>query len=123
MEENVSHAQELRRNPTEAELLLWAELRGQLLGAKFRRQVPIGSYIVDFACLRRRLVIELDGGQHLESAADAERDRWLRAKGFLVLRFWNHDVLRNLRGVLETISGHLGTTEGTALSRKAAPPS
>jgi len=108
MKELVSHARELRRNLTDAESLLWRELRMRTLGVKFRRQVPIGSYIVDFACLQRRLIIELDGGQHLESAADAERDRWLRTQGFRVLRFWNNDVFRNLQGVLETIAGHLG---------------
>jgi very-short-patch-repair endonuclease len=111
MKELVSHARELRRNLTDAESLLWRELRRRVLGAKFRRQVPIGTYIVDFACLQRKLIIEVDGGQHLESAVDAERDRWLRAQGFRVLRFWNNQVFLNLQGVLETIAGHLGLTE------------
>jgi very-short-patch-repair endonuclease len=111
MEDLVTHARELCRNLTDAETLLWKELRRRILGAKFRRQVPIGSYIVDFACLQRRLVIEVDGGQHLESAADTERDRWLRTQGFRVLRFWNNEVCQNLQGVLETIAAHLGGAE------------
>jgi very-short-patch-repair endonuclease len=111
MKELVSHAWELRRNLTDAESLLWRELRRRVLGAKFRRQVPIGTYIVDFACLQRKLVVEVDGGQHLESAVDAERDRWLQAQGFRVLRFWNNQIFLNLQGVLETIAGHLGHTD------------
>ena len=111
MDDLVTHARDLRRNLTDAETLLWKELRRRILGAKFRRQVPIGSYIVDFACLPRKLLIEVDGGQHLESQADTERDRWLRSRGFRVLRFWNNEVFQNLQGVLETIAGHLGPPE------------
>jgi len=81
--------------------------------------VPIGSYIVDFACLRRKLVIEVDGGQHLESEADSIRDRWLKGQGYRVLRFWNHDVLRNTEGVLEVIGARLGAwTEGETKEAK-----
>jgi very-short-patch-repair endonuclease len=111
MDDLLSHARDLRRNLTDAETLLWKELRRRILGAKFRRQVPIGSYIVDFACLPRKLLIEVDGGQHLESATDTERDRWLRSQGFRVLRFWNNEVFQNLQGVLETIAGHLKPAE------------
>jgi hypothetical protein len=75
-------------------------------GAKFRRQVPVGPYIIDFLCIQARLVIELDGGQH-GTEADALRDAWLRAQGYVVLRFWNNDVLGNLDGVLQTIAGAL----------------
>jgi very-short-patch-repair endonuclease len=100
-------ARELRRNMTDAERLLWRGLRRRFLGAQFRRQVPIGHYIVDFACLRRKLVVEIDGGQHLGSAADALRDRSLREQGFQVLRFWNHEVMKNERGVLEVIGAEL----------------
>jgi very-short-patch-repair endonuclease len=84
-----SQARALRKNPTEVERLLWRHLRfWQLDGYKFRRQQPLGSYIVDFACLEKRLVIELDGGQHTEQADyDSARDAWLRAEGFLILRF------------------------------------
>jgi primosomal protein N' (replication factor Y) len=75
-----------------------------LAGYKFRRQHPIGPFVVDFACLGHQLVIEADGGQHAESGADAARTRWLEAQGWRVLRFWNGDILDNLDGVLETIS-------------------
>jgi adenine-specific DNA-methyltransferase len=98
-------ARELRRSPTDAEQALWARLRGrQLCGHKFRRQQPLGPYVVDFACLKQKLVVEVDGGQHVEQAeADAERSRWLRAQGFRVLRFWNHEVLAATDDVLEAI--------------------
>jgi very-short-patch-repair endonuclease len=96
---------------TDAERHLWRHLRLYSLGVQFRRQVPIGAYIIDFACLRRKLVIELDGGQHLESKADETRDNWLREKGYRVLRFWNHDVLANVNGVLEVILAELRPLE------------
>lgn len=76
----------------------------QLDGYKFRRQQPIGNYIVDFVCLEKRLIIELDGGQHAEqSHYDSERDAWLRDQRFTVLRFWNNDVLINVEGVAARI--------------------
>jgi very-short-patch-repair endonuclease len=75
----------------------------QIDGYKFRRQQPIGNYIVDFVCLEKRLIVELDGGQHAESDYDAKRDAWLSEQGFSVLRFWNNDVLKNVEGVTERI--------------------
>jgi very-short-patch-repair endonuclease len=92
------HARRLRREPTEAEKRLWRLLaRRQIKGCKFRRQHPIGPYIVDFVCLERNLVVEVDGGQHaLESA---ERQEWLETEGYRVLRFWNNEILENLEGV------------------------
>jgi len=98
-------ARKLRRGQTEAEQRLWSRLRAhQLEGLKFRRQEPIGPYIVDFVCLERSLIIEVDGGQHAENAdQDAERSAWLRAEGFEVIRFWNHDVLRETDAVVEAI--------------------
>ncbi|HHT9134933.1 MAG TPA: endonuclease domain-containing protein [Candidatus Avalokitesvara rifleensis] len=98
-------AKNLRRRSTDAEKLLWRHLRSkQLKGLKFRRQHPIGSYIVDFACLDKQVVIELDGGQHtVNGNRDKERDRRLEKEGYKVLRFWNNDVLRNTNGVLEVI--------------------
>ena len=103
-------ARELRRFATDAERLLWAHLRNrQLEGCKFRRQVPIDRYIADFACLERKLVIELDGGQHAERACyDGARTDVLESAGWTVLRFWNHAVLQNLEGVLIDIIAALG---------------
>jgi very-short-patch-repair endonuclease len=95
----------LRKNLTDAERLLWQKLRlWQVDGFKFRRQQPLGRYIVDFACLEKRLVIEIDGGQHAQQANyDTDRDAWLREQRFVVLRFWNNDVLKNVDGVTERI--------------------
>ncbi|MCD6552806.1 MAG: endonuclease domain-containing protein [Anaerolineae bacterium] len=107
----TQRARALRQQSTDAEKLLWRYLRAkQLGGAKFRRQEPIGKYIVDFVCFSHRLVIELDGGQHAqprERLSDQQRDAWLREQGFKVLRFWNGDVLRNIEGVVETIHHEL----------------
>jgi very-short-patch-repair endonuclease len=95
----------LRRRHTDAEYLLWWHLqKRQIEGVKFRRQQPIGEFIVDFVSFQRRLIIELDGGQHaVENESDEKRDDWLRTQGFKVLRFWNNEVLQNLDGVLEII--------------------
>jgi very-short-patch-repair endonuclease len=97
-------AKTLRSDMTDAEQRLWSALRAhRLAGLSFRRQTPIGSFIVDFVCHERQLIIEIDGGQHAESKRDIERDRWLASKGYRVLRFWNSDVLRNRDGVLQVI--------------------
>lgn len=100
-------SRKLRNDPTEAEKHLWYVLRGKSLGVKFRRQAVIGRYIVDFVCFDKRVVIEVDGGQHAENQNDVERDGWLKEQGFDVLRFWNHDVLRNREGVLKKIIEYL----------------
>jgi very-short-patch-repair endonuclease len=102
----------LRNNPTDAERLLWSQLRlWQLDGHKFRRQQPLGPYIVDFVCLEKRVVVEVDGGQHAQDASlDAKRDRWLRDEGFVVLRFWNNDVLKNIDSVKEQVYKTLQST-------------
>lgn len=99
------NARQLRKKPTDAELRLWSAIRRrQLDGLRFRRQVPLGAFIVDFACYDARLVIELDGGQHVESGDDdAARTQWLESRGFQVLRFWNDEVFKNLDGVLTVI--------------------
>ena len=101
----VPVARRLRRNQTDAERKLWFCLRDRRLhGLKFRRQTQIGQYVVDFYCETARLIVELDGGQHAErNERDAARTAALEAQGYLVLRFWNHDVLRNIDGVLESI--------------------
>jgi very-short-patch-repair endonuclease len=88
---------------TDAERLLWNRLRHRsMAGWKFRRQQPIGPYVADFACWNARLVIERDGGQHTHDG-DAERTRAIQAEGWLVMRFWNHDVLGNVEGVVQAI--------------------
>jgi very-short-patch-repair endonuclease len=115
-------ARALRKNSTDAERLIWAALRNhRLKGAGFRRQAPIGPYIVDFVCLAASLVIELDGGQHFESKQeqrDAKRDAFLASKGLRVLRFSNHDVMSNRSGVLETIAAAIEHAPTLALPRK-----
>jgi len=107
-----ARARALRKNSTEAEKVLWGHLRfWQVEGYKFRRQQPLGNYIVDFVCLEKRLIIELDGGQHAEqSDYDAKRDAWLSDEGFTVLRFWNNNVLKNIEGVTEKIFRTLKST-------------
>ena len=89
-------ARQLRKNLTDAEQGLWNIIRNrQVSGYRFRRQAPIGPYIIDFVCFENRLVIEVDGGQHLERADyDAERTAWLESAGFRVVRFWNNQVLQ-----------------------------
>jgi len=99
-----TNARYLRSHMTDAENKLWYHLRSHRFGnLKFKRQKPIGAYIVDFVCMQQRLIIEVDGSQHLQSETDKQRDAWLAEQGFRVLRFWNNDVLLNLDSVLEAI--------------------
>ena len=102
---NTAKAKELRKNSTDAERVLWQRLRAhRFAGYKFRRQQPLGQYIVDFVCFERHLIIELDGGQHAEQAVyDAERSAWLQSQRFRMLRFWNHEVLTDVETVEEVI--------------------
>ena len=102
---DTTKARTLRKHSTDAERALWRLLRSRRLqGFKFRRQVPMGDYIVDFVCFEAMLVVEVDGGHHLEqSSSDDERTRWLESEGFRVLRFWNNQVLKEPGAVLETI--------------------
>ena len=106
----------LRSEMTDAERVLWRRLRQrQRQGVKFRRQHPVGGYIVDFVCLDARLIVEVDGGQHSARAEhDAYRTNVLELHGYVVLRFWNNEVLANLAGVVETIEA--------ALAQRLAPP-
>jgi len=100
-------ARELRAAGTDAERKLWSAIRGsQLGGFKFRRQVPIGRYIADFVCPARKLIVEVDGGQHTVDG-DAARTAFLEGQGYRVLRFWNNEVLRNLDGVWRVIANAL----------------
>ena len=98
------HAKTLRKQSTDSEQRLWYYLRASRLGFKFKRQVPIGRYIVDFVCIEKRLIIELDGGQHLDNQSyDMARTAWLNTHGFKVLRFWNNEVLQDTASVIEVI--------------------
>jgi len=110
-----ARARTLRQNMTEAERRVWQILRShQMQGYKFRRQVPIGRYIADFACHEARLIVEIDGGQHERSSPpERERSGFLQSEGYRILRFWNNEVLANLDGVHETIADALGRTTPT----------
>ena len=103
----IALARKLRQSQTDAEKSLWARLKNkQVEGVKFRRQQPLGSYIVDFVSFERKIIVEVDGGQHNEREArerDEQRAAWLKERGYQVLRFWNNEVLANMEGILEKI--------------------
>ena len=107
--ETARNARELRAQMTDAERLHWHYLRAHRFhGLGFRRQVPLGSYIVDFLCESQRLIVEVDGGQHADRAVeDARRTQWLEAQGYRVVRFWNNEVLGNMEGVWEALTASL----------------
>jgi very-short-patch-repair endonuclease len=99
-----TRAIELRKELTPAERKLWAVIRNDQLGVSFRRQHAIGKYIPDFVCVKKKLIIELDGGQHMEQTEyDAERTRFLESQGYRVIRFWNNEVMNNMNGVVRKI--------------------
>ena len=103
-QQRAERARSLRRALTPAEFALWRRIRARQLGGfKFVRQEPIDRYYADFVCRERRLIIELDGGQHAESPEDWHRDRALCALGYRVIRIWNNDVIENLDGVLQNL--------------------
>ena len=115
MAKGLTHlAKGLRKRSTDAEKLLWSRLRaGRCEGMKFRRQHPVGQYIVDFVCLERKLIIELDGGQHAlpdEARKDRQRDAWLEKEGYTVVHFWDNEVLMNRNGILDAIRERLNRT-------------
>ena len=105
-------AKRLRYEMTDAERVLWREVRAhRFAGFKFKRQEPLGLYVVDFVCYEAKLIVELDGGQHAnQQEADAERTRWLESRGFRVVRFWNNDVLANIAGVMHEIKKMLNSS-------------
>ncbi len=109
-ESHRAYARAMRKDATRAENLLWQALRRkQLEGLRFRRQYPLDGYILDFVCFRPKLIVEVDGGQHSESAWDKRRDAHFRACGFTILRFWNDEVLGETEGVLDAVlEGLLG---------------
>jgi len=99
-----NNARQLRTRSTQAERRFWSRVRAYRLdGHKFKRQEPIGPYIVDFVCFESKVIVELDGGQHHGNEEDKLRDAWLQNEGFSVLRFWNNDVLSNTDGVIESV--------------------
>jgi very-short-patch-repair endonuclease len=112
-------AKHLRTHMTESENKLWRYLRAHRLeGEKFRRQQPIGPYVVDFVHFGARLIVEADGGQHDGAPGDQTRDAWLRAQGFKVMRFWNNEIMSNPEGVLATI---MQAVAGSPLSPNPSP--
>jgi very-short-patch-repair endonuclease len=107
-QKRTERARPLRRTPTPAEFALWTRIRARQLGGfKFVRQEPIDRYYVDFVCRERRLIVELDGGQHAEHRRDKQRDNDLQALGYRVVRIWNNDVIENLDGVLKSLLSEL----------------
>jgi very-short-patch-repair endonuclease len=106
-----ARAKQLRSEMTDAERRLWYHLRAHRFGAfKFKRQAPIGPYIVDFICFEHRLIVEADGGQHSDNETDRRRDKWLCSEGYRILRFWNNDVLKRTDVVLGEIASALAPT-------------
>ena len=101
----LDNAKTLRSNQADIEQKLWYHLRAhRFMQKKFKRQKPIGRYVVDFVCLEDKLIIELDGGQHADNVEyDQQRDLWLRSEGYTVLRFWNNELMNEMEGVLERI--------------------
>jgi very-short-patch-repair endonuclease len=112
---SVGRARDLRRNSTDAERKLWRALRLKLPQFKWRRQMPVGPYFVDFCCFAARLVVELDGSQHANATSyDEGRTSCLKSRRYRVIRFWNNDVLANTSGVLDAIALHLSTSPSRA---------
>ncbi|MCD9097660.1 DUF559 domain-containing protein [Luteimonas fraxinea] len=105
----LQFARHLRRESTDAERLLWFHLRDRRLGVKFRRQQPVGPFVVDFLSVEAMLIVELDGSQH-DDAIDAGRTRFLERRGYRMLRFWNHDALVRTESVLEVILASVALT-------------
>ena len=117
-------AKRLRREMTESERKLWAALRARRAEAKWRKQQPIGRFVVDFFCPAAKLIVEVDGGQHCESETDARRTLWLEGAGYRVVRFWNNEVLENLEGVVARIREAVAEAPSpTAAKQQAAKPS
>ena len=119
-------AKQLRSNATEPEQCLWRALKNiPVYGSHFRRQVPIGPYVADFACLKARLIIELDGGHHSQddvAIKDEHRTRWLESEGYRVVRFWNAELTENMNGVLETLYATLYGAPQSAAIALLTPP-
>ncbi len=119
-------ARRLRSKPTEEERILWSELRKRrVAGLRFRRQHPIGPYVVDFVCLEHRFIFEVDGVQHAQPtnvSNDAERTYWLESRGYRVFRAWNWEVRENLEGVITSMLGELGLLSAPEVTPHPGPP-
>jgi very-short-patch-repair endonuclease len=114
-------AKQLRTHMTDAEQRLWYRLRAhRFLDLKFKRQAPIGPYVVDFICFEQKLIIEVDGGQHADSTADCRRDDWLHREGYQVMRFWNDDVLKRTDAVLDEVAKVVTSGQETPLPARSA---
>ncbi len=116
-------ARELRTNATDVERLIWRQVSRSQLGTNFRRQFPLGPYVLDFVSLESRINIELDGSQHFSNSADVERDAFVRSQGFTVLRFWNNDAIENMDGALTSIMRCIKPLGGNAAIKKRDCPS
>ena len=118
----IMRARTLRKTMTDPERKLWAILRSRRFsGYKFRRQVPVGPYVADFLCFESRVLIEADGSQHSENTRDEHRDGWFAARGFITLRFWNHEILTQTAMVTETIWARLQERLSAPSSVAASP--
>ena len=118
-----SRAKSMRSTPTDAEHRLWQILRAKrFAGFKFKRQLVIDHYIADFACLKSRLIIEADGGQHADSNRDGARDAYIEAQGFQILRFWNNEIFNNEEGVVDAICAALTSPLPAAAARRLSLP-
>ena len=117
-----AQAKQLRTRMTDAERRLWYHLRAHRFGVKFKRQAPIGPYVVDFISFEHKLIVEVDGGQHAENESDQRRDAWLRSEGYRLMRFWNNDVLKQADVVLGEIANALKDTPLPARSARHPLP-
>jgi very-short-patch-repair endonuclease len=115
MPDSIQRARSLRVNCTDAEAVLWQKVRNSHLGYKFCRQVPMGIYTADFACLELKLVVEFDGGQHVDSRKDEIRTKFLNSLGFEVVRYWNNEIVENIDGVLENLKDRLLRRKSTLI--------
>ena len=119
--ESLKRARRLRRDMTDAEIKLWSRIRASQLGVKFRKQTGLAGFIADFVSIEAKLVVEVDGGQHDLREEDGARTAEMRAIGYRTIRFWNHDVLQNIDGVLMTIQTALPSPSPRPDGRRAIP--
>lgn len=113
--ETSNFAKDLRIYQTDAEKKFWGRIRNRTFeGLKFRRQIQLGPYIVDFVCFEKKLIVEIDGGQHCENKCDEVRDKYFKDRDYTIKRYWNNDVITNIEGVLEDLRQEILTPHPTA---------